>query len=322
MQISVVVLVRNQLESHKLALHSLLNISQCNEDWEVIVCDNGSNPKVQDSVEWSNYSSNIPITYLDCDESNYSLSSSRNAGISYAKAPIILCIDGDIVLPPGLVQKHLELQHERQRIIGGTRIWLQLGIDVKLETIDLHLSTAYKQILETSKSQCLLTQKRERFEIEMQYHCSTSELWRSCIGFQLSFPKSEHIFFCEEFIGWGFEDLDFILHQIEQAIYPTEFHPELMTYHIDMDSRAFNPFRTMNNNSDALEQLLKNIILVVERHPSTLNISTTMSCLDRLYYCSSRDVWKIGYEKNFDNRVKKYKDIKSWMLNRYVAKNY
>lgn len=311
--ISVVIIVRNQPEAHKIALHSLLNVPQCHEKWEVIVCDNGSNPPINDSVEWDYYSKQIPIRYIDCTHQRGWLGATRNVGINEARAPYILCLDGDIILPEMLVQRHLDKHQGFAKIVGGSRKWRTIDIDVPSH---LNPRDSYQILLNSKESLDEKTRNRENRELDYAFNICSNKKYLSCLGFQLSFLKNKDTIFSPELKGWGFEDREFVLRQMRKQTHEIVYAPDLQVWHLDSQERSFNPFRNAEIDTKTVTQFLINMTYMIERYQDIVDLNDVYYGLDRIYYNSKNDDWRLldsNLKRPPSERSEKYIKVVRWL---------
>ncbi|HHN73607.1 MAG TPA: glycosyltransferase, partial [Acidobacteria bacterium] len=85
---------------------------------EVIVTDDGSRDHTARVVESFARSVSFPVRFLTHEHEGFQLARCRNEGVRAARAPYLLFLDGDLVLPPDHLQRHLEVRREGV-VFGG-----------------------------------------------------------------------------------------------------------------------------------------------------------------------------------------------------------
>lgn len=75
---------------------------------EVVVTDDGSTDETPQVVEEFARSASFPVQYTTHPHTTFRLSRCRNEGVRASRAPYLLFLDGDCVLPPDHVRIHLE----------------------------------------------------------------------------------------------------------------------------------------------------------------------------------------------------------------------
>lgn len=113
MKLSIVICTYNRAQLLKGALESLSSQGFNPEDYEIIVCDDGSTDNTQDIVAGLSLRSRLRYFY----QPHKSRASARNLGISQAQGDFILFVDDDILAPENLLMEHFKLQNPKKKII-------------------------------------------------------------------------------------------------------------------------------------------------------------------------------------------------------------
>lgn len=85
---------------------------------EVVVTDDGSTDETQQVVKSFTKSVNFPVSFTTHPHSTFQLARCRNEGVAASRAPYILFLDGDCILPPDHVAIHLERRKPRTVMAG------------------------------------------------------------------------------------------------------------------------------------------------------------------------------------------------------------
>jgi len=102
--VSIVIPVFNDADGLKLSLNSLLNQTYPNENYEIIVVDNGSNDDTLSVIE--RYSSKYEtMVIFESENSEQSSYAARNKGIMAAKGSIICFVDADVTMDEDWLEK-------------------------------------------------------------------------------------------------------------------------------------------------------------------------------------------------------------------------
>jgi glycosyltransferase involved in cell wall biosynthesis len=128
-KLSVVLTTHNRAALLKRALVSLACQTLGNEDYEVIVIDDGSSDNTQSVIKQMD--SILPINYSY--QLNSGLASAKNHGLFLASGDIVLFLDDDDISDPNLIEQHL-LAHKANpnpniAILGKTNISIGLKAD-------------------------------------------------------------------------------------------------------------------------------------------------------------------------------------------------
>ena len=109
MKASVVIPTYNREHILSLSLTSLCNQASVSaDDFEVIICDDGSSDNTRQMVEA--FSDCLDIKYFFQEDKGYRVSLARNTGIRAAKHEVIILLDSGVVVSSNFVDSHLK-QH-------------------------------------------------------------------------------------------------------------------------------------------------------------------------------------------------------------------
>jgi hypothetical protein len=242
-------------------------------------------------------------------------------GIIASKAPVVLCIDGDIILPKMLVQQHLVHHHVGgPKIIGGPRFWRTIDIDIPST---LNPAESYLRLQRSLISLDEKARQREANELNSAANLCPENAYLSCLGFQLSFLKTKDTLFSSDFKGWGFEDRDFVLKQIKYSALQAIYDPNCQVWHLDSELRSFNLFRKENVNPELVTQFLLNLTHIVEKYGKTVNRDDLYYGLDRILYCAELDTWKLLSSDRRQSPLKRpstYTNVVEWLYKKgYIS---
>ena len=196
-KVSVIMLTFEQSDIMNLALDAL-SLQTFKGRWELLVCDDGSSSgDVRSLLLKHSIADKIDLRYLWQPHIGRRAARSRNNGIRCAQGEILVFIDGDCIVTPDFIEKHVDAHSERETIYCGSRhpVFLApaLGIPTTLEEFLSKITSAPPGI-DYSGWQTSVFER---------------EPWRACMGCNLSVPRSAVVWFNEFFIGWGAEDIEF-----------------------------------------------------------------------------------------------------------------
>ena len=106
--LSIIICTYNRAEFLKMALGSLVDQTLDQQDYEVILIDDGSDDHTKEVVKL--FSSQLKIKYFY--QRNAGLPSAKNHGIYAAQGRIILFLDDDDISAPTLLEKHLQTHRQ------------------------------------------------------------------------------------------------------------------------------------------------------------------------------------------------------------------
>lgn len=120
--LSVIVVVYNQLQSLRLVLRALL-AQDFTGSYEVIITDDGSSPELFHACRKEFNESSIPIRYVWQQDRHFRAAAARNNGIKISRGRIILFLDGDLVPALDTLRKHAEAHRSPKMMVAGNRKW-------------------------------------------------------------------------------------------------------------------------------------------------------------------------------------------------------
>ncbi|WP_417827406.1 glycosyltransferase family 2 protein [Thalassospira sp.] len=121
-KVSVIVSTYNWPEALEMVLQSL--IDQKDDNFEVIVADDGSGPETAQTIARMQQKSPVPIKHFWQEDKGYRLSRVRNGAIAMAEGDIIVFTDGDCCLMPDFVARHRKAA-EPECFVTGKRVFLK-----------------------------------------------------------------------------------------------------------------------------------------------------------------------------------------------------
>jgi glycosyltransferase involved in cell wall biosynthesis len=217
--ISVIVTTFNWPSALRLCLESL--IAQQDNNFEIIIADDGSSPANLKLSQAYCVDSPVSISYVHHDDQGFRAGTIRNKAVAISKGEYLLFIDGDCVLLPDFIARHRQLA-AMGRFVPGNRVLLNQAFTQ--EVIDKRIP---------------LHQKSLRFFIFLRLHNKINRIsaflhlplgflrqvqpqkWQKAMTCNLGVWKNDFMRvngFDELFEGWGFEDSDLVIRLIHAGI--------------------------------------------------------------------------------------------------------
>ena len=200
---SVIVATYKQLEPTRLALQALF-AQRTEFSYEVIVCDDGSEPETIMALSEILEHAPIPARLTWQQDRGFRAAASRNNGIRLAHGRVLIFLDGDMVPVAHFVDAHVRA-HEQERVIAvGKRRYrgpeVFSGGPHEAETI-----WALLQDPGIRDDYALMS---EFFEKMFRQFMQRSAAWANCYSCNISVRNTPLVEFDESFTGWGCEDWD------------------------------------------------------------------------------------------------------------------
>lgn len=240
--LSVIVVVYNQLQSLRLVLRALL-AQDFLGSYEIIITDDGSSPELFYTCLEEFNKSSTPIKYVWQQDCHFRAAAARNNGIKISRGRIILFLDGDLVPALDTLRKHVEAHTSSKMMVAGNRKWRGEFSDSE------HLSTGQiEEVIKFLENGFLIDEKsRQREKVERQRRkqwLASPHPWRACFSSNVSVMWSPEVQFDENFIGWGPEDWEFSHRLCVKNGYTPTYSDDITAYHLETSDAVGNVFRT------------------------------------------------------------------------------
>ncbi|MEO7885600.1 MAG: glycosyltransferase family 2 protein [Polaromonas sp.] len=219
MKISFIVLTYNRTDALLPVLRSLS--SQCGEDDEVVIADDGSQPEQVAMLLNACPAFKCSVRHVWHPDVGFTAARARNLGASLATADYLVFLDGDCVPGPHFVAQHARLA-EPGCFVNGSRVLISQRLTERVVNgaIDLPSRPVWfwiraRLVGDSNKLLHLLRWPRRLLRVKQgfQWHgirsCNLG-VWRSDFASVNGFD--------ETFQGWGHEDADLVLRLSHKGI--------------------------------------------------------------------------------------------------------
>jgi glycosyltransferase involved in cell wall biosynthesis len=276
--ISVVVATFKQPATLRWILESLARQESCG-DFEVLVCDDGSEPDTLSMLKATSRRLDLDVRYIWQPDCGYRLGRSRNNGIRCAKGDVIIFIDGDIIVTPTFISMHEGFhQTNSTALIGGTR-----------SNVEIDLNTSVPRSLEALYEMCRSNAHGSDAHVQRRLF-QTSLPWTACWGFNYSVRNSDHVWYDEAIEGWGNEDYDLFCRLYHRHGYRVEFTENIDVYHLtSRDGAEWNPW--LSNDSRQIERYVRSSIALKEKYPD-IDVTEALWPLQFFEVDARRNEWR------------------------------
>lgn len=262
--ISVIITTYNWPASLKLVLQSLQEQTQ--QNFEVIIADDGSDSNTKELIDQLRSHLNFPIKHIWQEDDGFQAAKIRNKAAAKAQGEYLIFLDGDCVVPKNFIFKHQKFS-ELGYFLSGNRILLaqQFTNEVLQQDLAIYEWNFWQWWSAHRKSYCnrilpLLSLPDGRFRK------LTKTRWRGVKTCNLGLWRQDFIAvngFDEEFSGWGYEDSDLIIRLIKKGIKHKNGRfalPVFHLWHAEQDrSKAQNNFEKLKQSQAGSEQANKGI---------------------------------------------------------------
>ena len=240
MQIALLITTYDRPGALNLVLASVAKQSRLPD--EVIICDDGSDYITSEIV--ASWSDRLPVCHAWCPDMKFRAALTRNLGILKSAADLLVFVDGDCLLPPSFVAKHLKLA-ERGFLVSGGRHLLS---DEQTKAV-LSRSEAPSTVFNNWKFSSWPLGPLRDF---------SPKNWESVRTCNLSMYREDALKiagFDENYMGWGREDSDFVVRLIHSGVKIRSgrlatcvahlYHPESPRDRLSVNDQRFR--ETLNN---------------------------------------------------------------------------
>lgn len=241
MKVALLVTTFNREDALDLVLQSVH--FQSHRPDEVIICDDGSSAKTLACV--SSWSGELPIKYVWMPNMGFRAARVRNLGILKSQADYLIFVDGDCLLPPSFVERHVHMAKTDRLVTGGRRL-LSCSDTFALLTRIKHIKTAFRG---WKFAQLPLGSLRD-------LPVTTWQDVRTC-NLSVSKINAESVGgFDEKYIGWGKEDSDFAIRLLQAGfrLRNGRFGACVAHLHHGANSRQF-----LSANDSLLKKRVRNV---------------------------------------------------------------
>jgi len=220
MKISVIVATYNRPDALNVVLQSLE--CQTDNDFEIIVADDGSDNETKSLVEIHIQKTKNLIKHVWHEDLGFRLSKIRNLAMQSATGSYLIFLDGDCAVQPDFIESHRRLS-EKCFIVTGSRILLEKEITEKICKDRSFNFSEFKR----KSFEYLIKKQINKFLplfIKLPDHPLRKYKkfqWRRIKGCNLGCWKSDAIDingFDEVLVGWGHEDADFVFRMYQNGI--------------------------------------------------------------------------------------------------------
>jgi len=210
--LSLVITTYNRSDALLAVLAGL--VCQTDRNFEVVVADDGSQPKHRQRVLESPLAKALKLVHVWHPDVGFTASKVRNRGVAAARGGYIVLLDGDCVPEVDFVAQHKRLA-QPGCFVNGSRVLLSPALTQRVldgQTQIWGRSAGYWLVQrlwgQASKLSHLLRLPEQLGRVRRDFN------WKGIRSCNLGVWRSDYERvdgFDESFVGWGHEDADFVL---------------------------------------------------------------------------------------------------------------
>ena len=257
-QISVIVATYNWPAALGLCLQSLKN--QSFRDFEILIADDGSKEETRNLIQKYIQEFPIKITHLWHEDIGCRKTIIGNRAINSANGQYLIFLDGDCVVQPDYLQRHLSLA-QKGYLVTGSRILLNQKFTQEI------LTEGYIDFSRLQKNSFFLRiQGSINKFLPLFIKFGNGKLrnykkffWRRIKGCNMACWREDALAikgFDETLIGWGHEDADFIFRLENKGIIRKSGSWSTEVIHL------FHKVRDQSNNDESTKRILEKVRLM------------------------------------------------------------
>jgi len=220
-------------------------------------------------------------------------------------------MDGDLLVQPDYISKHLSFHTGGRTVVYGARRWIFMGDLKPGETLESAVDFFTSHENEVA---------RLYSDIPFQQKYQHTYDWISCMGFNFSFVRdSAPILFDEALIGWGNEDQEFAFRLKERHGYVLNFEISICSLHVDhRQEKDFLPMRPTKHED--IVQCLRNILYFRDKY-SYSEIAPACNGIGYYELNLKHNEWQVARQPNFtpEHIQSSLNTFENW-LNRELVK--
>ncbi len=223
MRISIIISTYNRPDALMCVLGSL-NQQDCML-FEVVVADDGSTEDTKLAIDQFREKAKYTIHHVWQKDEGFRLAQIRNKAVAKSSEEYLIFLDGDCVVFPDYISKHIELA-ELGYFVRGSRIMLSEDytnefIAKEIQTSDITLGKLFQLKLGKKINRILPLARLKLGTIRKLKKTA----WYGAKGCNIAIWRSDYYAvdgFDERYVGWGREDSDIVIRLIRNNVYRKE----------------------------------------------------------------------------------------------------
>lgn len=231
--ISVIVTTYNWPQALQACLLSLFE--QQDDDFEIIVADDGSGDETRHLLDSLRRQAPVPLRHVHHEDRGFRAGTIRNKAAAAAHGDYLLFLDGDCIVLPYFIARHRQLA-EAGFFVPGNRVLLSQAYTERVlrEALPLHRFAfkAFVSLRLTGKINRLLPLLHWPLTGWRYRH---PQRWQKAMTCNLAVWRADFLTvngFDELFEGWGYEDSDLVIRLLHAGVRRKEGRFALPVLHL------------------------------------------------------------------------------------------
>lgn len=210
--ISVLLATYNWPEALSLCLQALKE--QSNQNFEIIICDDGSKEETKTLIEKFQNNFPVPIKHLWQEDQGFRKTLILNQGIQQSQGDYLVFLDGDCIPQRDFIEQHARLS-QKNHLVTGSRI---LSTEKLTKNLCASGQWSHQKLMSNIFTWGIQGQLNKWLPIFIKLPNFFGRIykefeWRRIKGCNMACWKADAVAiggFDESFTGWGHEDADFV----------------------------------------------------------------------------------------------------------------
>lgn len=290
MRASIIIPTYNSPELLKRTMLCLVNQDLSLNNYEVIICDDGSDGNATKDVTQT-FENDLDIRYCYQPDMGFRAGSARNMGIRLAKYEICILMDTGIIIGKDCIKNIIKFHTEHQ---NTACVGIVHGMNQKDE--NHHIAQILEQTASSSNPERCLNNKiliaypdprqtiYDKYKNDLNEFSAPWSLFWTCLVSIEQKVLHEVEMFDESFIGWGHEDIDLGYRLWEMGV---NFRSDVLIRGLHLPHKQFSPIE-LTNNSNLIKLYKKyktlEVELLLSAHYIDYNFTDFMPQLKRNFY--------------------------------------
>lgn len=262
-KLSIIVATYNRPEALRLLLLAL--DEQTDKQFDVIIGDDGSTAETKKLIDQLKTQVDYPISHVWQEDSGFRLATIRNKAVAQAKGEYLIFLDDDCPMPSWFVAQHKNLAEKNYYVVGNRILLSQRYTEIVTKNqLPIWKLSRWQWLLNRLKGNCNRFLPILTLPLGILRKMKPNQ-WQGLRGCNLALWKQDLIKvngFNEAFVGWGYEDSDFIIRLMRTGVKRKEGRFAVPVFHL---WHKENDRSNERNNYQALQQVLQTDIIKAEQ---------------------------------------------------------